>query len=391
MMRIFIRNEHFGAIVYNPQLAEYFHLSHKQASAVIDAIEQKTLTHENQALLKRVLGSEDVSGSHLVRIGNKSILPARLSAPLKVFFNITKKCNLFCRHCYNDSGRTDSPELPYVDVEKTFGELEQRGIFKVTIAGGEPLFHPDFDKILKAWDNTALSISLITNGICVSARRAEQLGKSTNLRSITVSLDGANAKDNDLVRGKGSFDRALRGIVLLKKYYSGPLAVRITLMRSNIAQVKELPELLAKIGVTEIKVNPINAYGRAKEESNLLLLPDEYLTARNDLLESATKYGISLEVPAHQYQRDENDQVGLCKSGEETFEIEGDGSVYPCSFSFGRFFAGNIRTHSFDEIFQNLQQHTINNPWCFDCKGRGGKAEKVFGNTPRLLQLVLAS
>jgi MoaA/NifB/PqqE/SkfB family radical SAM enzyme len=104
------------------------------------------------------------------------------------------------------------------------------------------------------------------------------------------------------------------------------------------------------------------------------------------LAEAAAARGIRIEIPAHKYSRTPDDQIGLCRAGEETCEIDGDGEVYPCSFSFGRFSAGNVRSNSFDDIFASLQWHSINNEWCFACKGRGGKAEKVYGRPPALIE-----
>ncbi|MGD0465697.1 MAG: radical SAM protein [Gammaproteobacteria bacterium] len=392
-MKLYLRKEFFGSIIYNPSNAKYFNLDFNQTNSLINFFNNENQISEQtikgETLFTLIVGNKlnQKSLYSLKYIHNNQHIQCqnKLSVPLKVFFNITKKCNLFCKHCYNDSGHVYSPELPLIDIIKTLKELEVRGIFKITIAGGEPLFHRNFDEIIDYLSNTDLAVSLITNGICISENRAKFLSKNLNVRSITISLDGASSKDNDIVRGEKTFNRIIRGIKNLKKYYDRSLAVRITIMRSNIDTIKDFPSLVAKFGVNEIKVNSINAYGRAKCAPELFITTEEYNIACKQLLDSSVGHNISIEVPAYKYRRDHNGEIGLCKSGEETFEIDSDGSVFPCSFSFGNFLSGNICHDTFDDILYNLQLHNINNTQCYQCKGRGGVKEKIFGTVPLLV------
>ncbi|MFB9949568.1 radical SAM/SPASM domain-containing protein [Rhizobium puerariae] len=308
-----------------------------------------------------------------------------LSAPLKVFLNITKKCNLFCTHCFNDSGHASSPEIPKEHLFTILDSLAARGIFKVTLAGGEPLFHPAFDDLIDKLDASDFFVSIVTNGICVTDRRAARLGNSRTVRSITISLDGANAADNDAIRGPSSFSKAVLGARRLSKSFKGDLSLRITLAQGNIGHVTDYVDLADELGIREIKVNRINAYGRAQNSPNLMIDTKVYENARDHLARVASSRGIAVEVPANKYRREDNGELGLCRAGEETCEIDGDGTLYPCSFTFGRLAAGNLCREPHSAVFSNLRLHTINHPWCYACKGRGGNAEKAYGAPPRLV------
>lgn len=389
-MRLYLREEYFGSVVYNPTTGKNFNLDAGRTQSLI-AASQAGKRCGDDTWLDPIIGRDQTADRiQLLRIRNSVARPGVLSAPLKAFFNITKRCNLYCAHCYNCSGERESPELPLSAVLASFDQMHSHGIFKVTLAGGEPMFHRHFDDILSHLAKTDFTISIVTNGICLTDRRARLLEATPVVRSITVSLDGASSDTNDRVRGTGSFHRTLAGVRTLRKHYERELALRITLMRTNIGETDRFAALAKELGASEIKVNSINPYGRAVGRNDLLISNEEYTEARDRLAAAAHQLGIPIEVPAHKYQRDDNDQIGLCRAGEETCEIDGDGHVFPCSFSFGRFCAGNVADTPLQEILIQLQLHSINNAWCQACKGRGGKAEKVYGRAPRLMETVLS-
>jgi MoaA/NifB/PqqE/SkfB family radical SAM enzyme len=380
-----VRIEHFGGLVYNSRTARYFHIGSSDTERLRSCAPSGTIDD----LLKALEWSIADKGCPVIRwIENARCLPTVLSAPMKAFFNITKRCNLYCSHCYNSSGEQHSPELDFDTIVTVLEELEQRGIFKVTLAGGEPLFHPSIDAILDFLNGKALDVSIVTNGIPVSEERVQAFAACSALRSITVSIDGANAEDNDLVRGKNAFARATLGLKLIRRVFPRAVAVRVTLTRCNIERICELPQLLSEWGVSALKVNRVNPYGRAVDNPGVLLTEEEYKDARGRLQVRCEEENISLEVPSFKYQQTLSGQVGLCRAGEESMEIDGDGNVYPCSFSFGRFLAGNVRSCTFVDILSALQQHSINNEWCLSCRGRGGNGEKTIGYVPKLVQLV---
>ncbi|MGJ5199639.1 radical SAM protein [Bradyrhizobium sp. HKCCYLRH1030] len=387
-MKLYLREEYFGGVLYDPATASYFNLGPEHVGELTEAARQQTARRHGSWLTGILREEQSID---LVMIRNPVARPGVLSAPLKAFFNLTKRCNLYCAHCYNSSGEPDSPELGFADIVAALEALHRHGVFKLTLAGGEPMFHRHFDDILGRLRATDLAVSIVTNGICITDDRAQLLGATASLRSVTVSLDGASPDTNDLVRGRGAFQRAVAGVRSLRRHYDRELALRITLMRSNLGETDRFAELADHLGASEIKVNSINPYGRAIGRDDLLIGNAEYVAARDRLAAAARRHGLPIEVPAHKYQRDANDQVGLCRAGEETCEIDGDGRVFPCSFSFGRFCAGNLAALPFTEILRTLQQHSIDDPWCLGCKGRGGKAEKVYGRVPKLVERVTAA
>lgn len=389
-MLLYERLEHFGAIIFNPRTARYHQLDRPAAEALQHACDHAGSPMPPPGsipIFERIVGAfpDAAKPARLVHIENRRAHPAALSAPLKAFLNVTRRCNLSCRHCYNASGGPAAPELDLDTISATLRVLQAHGVMRVTLSGGEPLCHPDFERILEVLRDLDLDVSLITNGVALTDRMAEHITATSNLRSVTVSLDGSTAEENDAVRGQGSFERVLGGLRRLTRCYDRALAIRITLMQTNAASIVRLPALLARLGVRELKVNRMNPYGRGATRPDLMLSDDACREARNALLEVATAYGIRMEVPSHKYQVDADGLLGLCRAGEETCEIDADGNVYPCSFSSGRFLSGNIVSDAFEDILLRLQRHSINDPYCRSCRGRGGTREKPVGFIPELV------
>jgi MoaA/NifB/PqqE/SkfB family radical SAM enzyme len=361
-MRVYLREEHFGAIAFHAR----------------DGVYQMLGAEDAQALER--------TGRELVRIRNARAIPQALSAPLKAFFNVTRRCNLLCAHCYNDSGRPGSPELELAVVARTLEGLQRHGVMKVTLAGGEPLVHRDILGILEVAGGLDIDFSLITNGLPLSGPVLDAVVRTSPLRSVTVSLDGASAAENDAVRGRGTFERAIAGLRRLRARYDRKLAVRTTVMRTNAASLVQLPRLLREIGVSELKINRVNPYGRASGRDEILLPDHEFHRLGARLVEAAGALGIRVEVPANKYQVDPDGLLGLCRAGEETCEVDADGRVFPCSFSKGRFLAGSVKTDALEDVLLSLQRHSINNPYCYACRGRGGTREKPIGFVPQMVR-----
>ncbi len=131
-------------------------------------------------------------------------------------WHITHRCNLRCTHCYQDdyAAQTSREELfEALDKYERFLQPKKlRG--RVNLTGGEPLSHPAFFDLAREIRARDMQFAVLTNGTLVTpaaARRLARLGPYF----VQVSLDGTR-RTHDAIRGKGSFDAALRGIDCLK-------------------------------------------------------------------------------------------------------------------------------------------------------------------------------
>jgi MoaA/NifB/PqqE/SkfB family radical SAM enzyme len=146
----------------------------------------------------------------------QGIRDAGLQPPEMLTLMITGRCNLQCRHCWLDC-RPDSAAGPIpVNVAcNIIDDFTRLGGTGLSLTGGEVLTHPDWFEILVfACDRPALKeVCLQTNAMLMTRHMAAELSALSSVKlSIQISMDGASAKSHDLVRGKGIFNRVLRGL-----------------------------------------------------------------------------------------------------------------------------------------------------------------------------------
>ena len=147
-------------------------------------------------------------------------------------------CNLRCTHCFI-SCAPDNDALAFMSCDqiKTYlDEAEAIGVKEVYFTGGEPLLHPHVLAILQ--DSLDLApTTMLTNGVLITEHFAERLGEisigSRYSLEIRVSLDAPDADANDVIRGPGVFDRAVRGLIRLQRAGLMPIVTATELVVDN--------------------------------------------------------------------------------------------------------------------------------------------------------------
>ncbi len=129
-----------------------------------------------------------------------------------VVWNMTRRCNLACIHCYTDSSSRDYPdELTTEEAKLMLKDLADFRVPAVLFSGGEPLLRHDFFEVAEYAAGLGLRLTLSTNGTTITLPVAQRL-KDTGFSYVGISLDGIGPT-NDVFRGKtGAFDWAVRGI-----------------------------------------------------------------------------------------------------------------------------------------------------------------------------------
>ncbi len=157
-------------------------------------------------------------------------------------WHITQSCELNCRHCYDRSERKE------VGLEEGRNLLDQLYSFcssyhvqgQVTFTGGNPILHPQFEKLYRAACERGFRTALLANP---TKRSVLETLKAIQMPEFyQISLEGLE-EHNDYIRGRGHFQRSLQFLDLLKDLdiYS---MVMLTLTRANINQVLPLAEIL---------------------------------------------------------------------------------------------------------------------------------------------------
>src|SRR5665811_165753 len=134
-----------------------------------------------------------------------------LDAPICLTWELTYACNLSCVHCLSSSGRRDPRELSTDECKAVIDTLERMQVFYVNIGGGEPTVRSDFWELVDYATAHHVGVKFSTNGVRIDAAVARKLAASDYV-DVQISLDGATAEVNDVVRGSGSFDTATRAM-----------------------------------------------------------------------------------------------------------------------------------------------------------------------------------
>lgn len=225
-----------------------------------------------------------------------------------LLLNVTNICNLSCKHCYlQDPGKL---EMDLDIFEKTVSQFEEMGGLKLMISGGEPLIHSRFWELMEILPSYELRVVVLSNGTLIDKTTARKL--SRYVHEVQVSIDGI--RSHNLLRGKGSYARSMKGIFSLNE--SGiPVSIATMTHKFNTGEFDEMEKLFSKIGAISWSVDVPCIVGALTENSDFVL----------DLKKAANflKYGFG--AGAHE-------STGNYTCGSHLCSVAPDGSVSKCGF-----------------------------------------------------------
>jgi radical SAM protein with 4Fe4S-binding SPASM domain len=180
---------------------------------------------------------------------------------------ITRRCNLRCRHCY--IGPPEDSELKPEDIKGILREFESLQGLRVIITGGEPLVHRDFQPINDLLPHYAVRKILVTNGTLIT----EKLLHDLNVNEVQVSIDGFKAA-HEALRGHGTFARSMHAI---EQATGAGFDVSVSTMvhSDNLDDFPELEETFRSMGVKDWTVDIPCPEGNLKENPSLSLSPEK--------------------------------------------------------------------------------------------------------------------
>jgi radical SAM protein with 4Fe4S-binding SPASM domain len=289
--------------------------------------------------------------SHIISSRTENPYEARTMAtnkPLEFFiqWHLTEKCNLRCRHCYQDEA--GSTELPLADIRRTAAEAEDLisewsaayGIVfrrSMNLTGGEPLLRHDLFSVIEDVKNRGFEVHLLTNGTLVDRQRAERLA-ALGVDGVQVSIEGPEEL-HDAIRGAGSFAASAAGI---KRLAGCGLAVtlNITLSRFNAGHMDRVIAFASHSGARRIGFSRLVPAGRGRTMINEMLSREELAPLYAALLEREL-LGIELvtgDPMAGQLRNkdfaksgDAGDiAVSGCAAGISGLTIQSNGNLLPC-------------------------------------------------------------
>lgn len=296
-----------------------------------------------------------------------------------VFWNITNRCNLACKHCYSRSGPGDSNEgeLTTVEALDLIDDLARTGVPLIIFSGGEPLTRSDIWTLAEHARERGIKTALSTNGTLITAEVAIKI-RDSGVEYAGISLDGALSETHDRFRNfPGAFERAVAGFSRCREI-GIRTGVRVTLTKENYGELYPLIDLSLELGASRFCLYWMVPCGRGEGSySRLQLTCSEVEGALGTLFRKAQEVDPSrmefLTVDAPQdcihllraMERQGSPDLadaralimsmkGGCSAGDLVANIDPWGNVYPCQFARSPvFLAGNIRERPFSVVWSD--------------------------------------
>lgn len=315
----------------------------------------------------------------------------RWYVPYSCSIEITKQCDLRCKHCYGEAGFTRNTQLTQKQIYSILDRLSD-GCKSVSITGGDPMCHPKIKEIIEYSISCGLETTLITNGMRLDSNFANWLS-NIGIKRVKLSLDGSTRDMHDRLRGvEGAFEKVILSMEYLRNA-KVKFAIGTVITKDNIENINFISEIAYKNGAQSIGFGRVINHGRAINGMNKLRENDLGIIIKKvdeimrnykgkDFLVTYEEDGNWIEsfpdrcpsIEEYYLYKDSNVKCSCygCGAGSRLLFIQANGDIKPCmmsSFIIGKIESGedivDIISKSSNECFRNLENTNLST--CKNC------------------------
>ncbi len=216
--------------------------------------------------------------------------PIRLIA-----LEITRTCNLKCKHCRGDSKKkVYRDELTFDEIKSILSNVASFSKPIIIVTGGEPLVRPDVFDITGYSSSLGLNTVLATCGHFLTDETIMKLIE-TGVSRISVSLDGPTPELHDNFRGvTGAFEASVKGLKIAKRY-GLDFQINSTITKINVDNIEALYELSLNLGAVGFHPFLLVPMGRGAGIADYALSPEVYENTLNRIAEMASVSPIEIK------------------------------------------------------------------------------------------------
>lgn len=287
-----------------------------------------------------------------------------MATPHLISWNLTRRCNLACGHCYLDAvqrKRDAGDELSLPEAVRVVDEIAELAPgAMLVLTGGEPLLRRDLDDIVEHAAHAGLMPVVGTNGMLLDAARARRL-RAAGAVGAGISIDGTTAEFHDRLRGQdGAWEGAVAGMRAARAAGLGVL-MQTTLFAENRGQLAGFADLAAEVGAMALNFFFLVCTGRGVTQTDLS--PQAYEESLRDILVlQGARPNLMVRARCAPYARR---MLGLhagegagsyaewssaCLAGRRYFRIGPKGEVTPCPYIPEG--VGSVRWQALREIWE---------------------------------------
>jgi radical SAM protein with 4Fe4S-binding SPASM domain len=307
----------------------------------------------------------------------KSVEPftQQLSAPLRMDFALTFKCQNDCVHCYT-GGPHETEELTTEEWKRVIDRVHGVGVFIITFTGGEPTLREDLPELLQYAQKTGVVTGLVTNGRRLKDKEYVKTLEQAGLDFVQVTLESHKPQVHDsMTKARGSWKETVTGIknAVASQIY---VTTNTTLSNYNARDFLETIDFIKSLGVAGFGCNSLIYSGKASDIGREFIVPlDTLKQLLPKVHEKANHLGLKfMWYTPTQYCQFNPVALGLgvksCTAAMVNMCIGPDGNVYPCQSYFEAL--GNILKDDWQKIWNNplavnIRNRTYAEPKCKDC------------------------
>ena len=215
-------------------------------------------------------------------------------APRSLDLSLTGRCNLGCAYCFYADEMAGRGDLPAETWLAFFRELDSLAVRSVTLSGGEIFMRRDLWRLIDGIVDARMRYGILSNGTLITEETIGQFmqkGRRVRLDSIQISIDGSCPEVHDASRGKGSFEKAIRGLRLLKEA-GFPATARVTVNRHNVDDLENTARLLLdEIGLARFGTNDAMPMGTGcAHQDSIVIAPGQRPVAMKTLARLEAAY-----------------------------------------------------------------------------------------------------
>lgn len=181
-----------------------------------------------------------------------------------VIWNLIRRCNLTCKHCYSISADKDfAGELSTAEVFAVMDDLRAFGVPVLILSGGEPLLRPDLFEIAARAKALGFYVGLSSNGTLIDRAMVTRIA-DVDFDYLGISIDGMRETHDRFRRLDGAFDRSLAGLRLARER-GLKVGLRFTLTRDNARDLPALLRMVADEDIDRFYLSHLNYAGRGNK------------------------------------------------------------------------------------------------------------------------------
>ena len=316
-------------------------------------------------MIPQFLNLESISNQSSLNLSTQASV---MTGPVEMSFDVTYKCPFNCIHCYNCSGdrliRNELTDDEVLQVAKQMAEIMPLG---ACLCGGEPLMRGEtLFKIIEILTRGGVKVNMVSNGYLMTYDKIVNI-RNSGLNGIQISVDGATKESHERVRlAKNSYEKAMEALQMACEIGMNEVMVAFSPTKFNIDEFEDLIPMLQKIGVNQLRVQPIMPQGDGLINVQEIL-PSESQYRKLVNVVNTWERNRAIDPKNHKITLQWGDPIdhmirftSLLKDTTYMMEIKADGNIGVSSYL--GLSVGNLRKHSILDYWEAGYNKIWTNP-----------------------------